>query len=201
MSAASLLPFQSAAEALPRKRFTREEVEHLITTGFFDGQRYELIDGELLDKMGQNPPHANAIRLTQAWLAGVFGADRVQSQLPIEAAVADRERSLPEPDVAVLAEKKSAYHKRHPRGDELLLVVEVSDTTASFDLTRKAALYAAAGVPEYWVLDLTRRLLVVHRRPDGSTYRLLQLFSEADTVSIEGRSDTVRVSEILPDRS
>jgi Uma2 family endonuclease len=201
MSAASLLPFQSAAEALPRKRFTRDEVEHLIATGFFEGQRYELIDGELLDKMGQNPPHANAIRLTQAWLAGVFGADRVQSQLPIEAAVADRERSLPEPDVAVLAEKKSAYQKRHPRGDELLLVVEVSDTTASFDLTRKAALYAAAGVPEYWVLDLTRHVLVVHRRPDGSTYRLLQLFSEADTVSMEGRSDTVRVSDILPDQS
>ena len=201
MAVAPLLPFQATPEALPRKRFTREEVEHLITTGFFEGQRYELIDGELLDKMGQNPPHANAIRLTQAWLAGVFGADGVQSQLPIEAAGADRERSLPEPDIAVLAERKPDYHKRHPRGDEFLLVVEVSDTTASFDLNRKAALYAAAGVPEYWVLDLTRRLLVVHRRPDGSTYRLLQLFSEADTVSMEGRSDTVRVSDILPDRS
>jgi len=201
MSVAPWLPFQTAPEALPRKRFTREEVEHLIDTGFFEGQRWELIDGELLDKMGQKPPHASAIRQTQAWLAGVFGADRVQSQLPIEAAGADRERSLPEPDVAVLAEPKPDYHKRHPRGDELLLVVEVSDTTVSFDLNRKAALYAAAGVPEYWVLELTRRVLVVHRRPDGSTYRLAQLFSEADTVSMEGRGETVRVSEILPNRS
>jgi Uma2 family endonuclease len=151
--------------------------------------------------MGQNPPHAFAIQLVHDWFVSVFGTSLTRIQLPIEASGADRERSLPEPDIAVLTERKPAYQKRHPRGDELLLVVEVSDTTASFDLTRKAALYAAAGVPEYWVLDLTRRMLVVHRRPDGSTYRLLQLFSEADTVSMEGRSDAVRVSEILPDRS
>lgn len=201
MSAASLLPFQAAAEALPRKRFTREEVERYVEAGFFDGQRFELIDGDLLDKMGQKPPHATAIRLTQAWLAGFLGANRVQCQLPIEASGADRERSLPEPDLAVLAEPKPDYHQRHPRGDELLLVVEVSDTTASFDLTRKAVLYASAGVPEYWVLDLTRRVLVVHRRSDGSTYRLAQLFSETDTVSMEGRDDAIRVSEILPDQS
>jgi Uma2 family endonuclease len=201
MSAASLLPFQSAAEALPRKRFTREEVEKYIEAGFFDGQRFELIDGDLLDKMGQKPPHSAAIQLLLATLAKLLDIALIRIQLPIEVSGADRERSLPEPDVAVLAEPKPDYHKRHPRGDELLLVVEVSDTTASFDLTRKAALYAAAGVPEYWVLDLTRRILVVHRRPDGSTYRLLQLFSEADTVSMEGRSDTVRVSDILPDQS
>jgi Uma2 family endonuclease len=201
MSVASLLPFQSAAEALPRKRFTRKEVERYIEAGFFEGQRFELIDGDLLDKMGQKPPHSASIQLLLATLAKLLDIALIRIQLPIEASGADRERSLPEPDVAVLAEPKPDYHKRHPRGDELVLVVEVSDTTAGFDLTRKAVLYASAGVPEYWVLDLTRRMLVVHRRPDGSTYRLLQLFSEADTVSMEGRSDTLRVSEILPDRS
>ena len=201
MSVAPLLPFQTAVEALPRKRFTRDEVERLIATGIFEGQRYELIDGELLDKMGQKPPHAAAIQLLLATLARLLDLALIRIQLPIEASGADRERSLPEPDVAVLAEPKPEYHRRHPRGDELLLVVEVSDTTTGFDLTRKAALYAGAGVPEYWVLDLTRRVLVVHRRPDGSTYRLAQLFSEADTVSMEGRSESVRVSEILPDRS
>jgi Uma2 family endonuclease len=180
MSATTLLPYQAAAEALPRKRFTWEEVERFMAAGVFDGQRYELIDGDLVDKMGQNPPHAHAIRLVQRWLGSFLETSHIQAQLPIEASGGDRERSLPEPDVAVLAEPKPDYSKRHPRGDELLLVVEVSDTTAGFDLTRKAALYANAGVPEYWVLDLTRRMLVVDRRPDGSTYRLIQLFSEAD---------------------
>ena len=125
----------------------------------------------------------------------------IRIQLPIEAAGADRERSLPEPDVAVLTERKSEYQKRHPRGDELVLVVEVSDTTAAFDLSRKAVIYANARVPEYWVLDIPRRQLVVHRQPEGPTYRLRQLFFEADTVSVEGRTETIRVSDLLPDRT
>jgi len=199
MSAALITPFQ-AAEGLPRKRFTRRDVECLADLGLLDGQRYELIDGDLLDKMGQKPPHATGIQLLLATLVRFLDAVLIRIQLPIEAAGADQEYSLPEPDVAVLAEFKPDFHKRHPRGDELRLVVEVSDTTAAFDLSRKAALYAAALVPEYWVLDLVRRILVVHRHPDGSTYRLMQLFSEADTVSLENSSDLIRVSEILPDR-
>lgn len=198
MSTAPLLPVETAPEALPRKRFTRAEVEHLIETGFFEGQRFELIDGDLIDKMGQNPPHATGIRRAQAWLTKLFG-DRVQSQLPIEAAAADREQSLPEPDVAVLAELKPEYdNDRHPRGDELLLVVEVSDSSAAFDLNRKVVLYANAGVPEYWVLDVTRRVLVVYRQPAGPTYRLRQIFFESDAVSMEGRTETIRVSDLLP---
>src|SRR3974390_230542 len=126
MSAALLLPPQVGAEALPRKRFTREEFDRLIESGFFDGQRYELIDGELIDKMGQNPPHAFTIQLAHNWLASVSLTNLIRVQLSIEAALADRGRSVPEPDLAVLAEWKSEYAKRHPRGDELLLAIEVS---------------------------------------------------------------------------
>ena len=100
----------------------------------------------------------------------------------------------------MLAERKLEYQKRHPRGDEILLAVEVSDTTLGFDRSRKAALYAKAGVPEYWVLDLVHRVLVVHRQTDRSTYKLAQIFSENDSVSMEGRTESVRVSEILPGR-
>lgn len=200
MSAAPVLPFQADAEALPRKRFTRQEVDRLAEAGVFEGQRYELIDGDLIDKMGQNPAHASAIQLIFDWLATFLGTARLRAQLPIEAAGEDRERSLPEPDVAVLAERKREYEKRHPRGDEILLVVEVSDSTLGFDRSRKAVMYAKAGVPEYWVLDLVHRVLMVHRQNDGSTYRLAQIFSENDTVSMEGRTETFRVSEILPGR-
>jgi len=199
MSAALLPPFLTP-EALPRKRFTRQEVERLMESGVFDGQRWELIDGDLIDKMGQKPLHASAIRRVLIALAKIFDLSLIQVQLPIEASSEDRERSLPEPDLAVLAEVNPEYVKRHPRGDEVLLAVEVSDSTAAFDLSRKAALYARAAVREYWVLDLTRRLLVVHRQPDDSTYRLTQLFSEGDTVSVEGRAGTLQVRDLLPDR-
>jgi Uma2 family endonuclease len=198
MSAAPLLPYNNVVEALPRKRFTREEVDRLTEAGFFDGCRYELIDGDLIDKMGQNPPHASAVRLVLDWLTRIFPGRRILVQQPIEASPADRKRSLPEPDLAVLAQDQSEFTKRHPRSDELLLAIEVADTSAAFDLSRKAVMYAAAGVPEYWVLDLTRRILVVHRQPSPAGYRLIQLFTENDTVSLENRSETIRVGELMP---
>lgn len=198
MPATPLLPPEVSSEALPRKRFTRAEVECLLDTGFFVGQRYELIDGDLIDKMGQRPPHASTIGLVQHWLLSFLEDDRVRVQLPIETAGADRERSVPEPDLAVLRELKPEYQQRHPRGDELLLAVEVADTSAAFDLSRKAILYARAGVPEYWVVDLVRRMLVVHRQPDGTQYRHIRMHSEDERVSMEGRGESVLVKDILP---
>ena len=198
MSAAPPFAADASSQAYPRKRFTREEVDQLLNSGFFVGQRCELIDGDLVDKAGQMPPHAQAIRLMQHWLLSFLESGRVQVQLPIEAAPEDRERSVPEPDVAVLREFKSEYNHRHPDGGEVLLVVEVADTSAAFDLSRKAVLYARSGVGEYWVLDLTRGVLVVHRQPDGAQYRLTQLYSEDEMVAMEGRAERVRVRELLP---
>ena len=137
-----------------------------------------------LTKWGQNPPPADAICMIQA-CARIFGAVRVRIQLPVEAAGDDRESPL-EPEVAVPAANKGGYQRHHPRGYALLLAVEVSDSTAGFDLTRKAAIYANAGVREYWVLDLPHRLLAVHRNPDGPVYRLVQLFSAPDAATMEG---------------
>jgi Uma2 family endonuclease len=198
MSAVLLWPAQTGAEALPRKRFTREEFDRLIETGFFEGQRYELIDGDLIDKMGQNPPHAFAIQLAHNWLASVSLTNSIRVQLPIEVSAADRGRSVPDPDLSVLAEDKPEFARRFPRGDELLLAIEIADSNAAFVLSRKAVLYAAAGVPEYWVLDLPRRLLVVHREPFEAGYRLIRLFAEDETVTLENRNASVRVGNLLP---
>lgn len=194
MSAAPQLPYQAVPDT-PRKRFTRQEVEHLLDTGFFQGQRFELIDGELFDKMGQKPAHAAAVRGATRLLAKIFGVDLVQVQLPIEAGAADRDRSVPEPDVAVLTELKPEFSKRHPRGDELSLVVEVADSSAAFDLSRKAELYANAGVREYWVVDLKRRIVVTLRDPRGGIYHLAQSYEASELVPLAGES--VAIGEIL----
>jgi Uma2 family endonuclease len=196
--AAIAVPPDQAAQALPRKRFSREEVDEMLQAGLFAGERYELIDGDLIDKMGQNPPHGAAIVKIQKWLATFVDIGRIRIQLSMEAAREDRKWTIPEPDLAVVAEEKADYEQRHPRGDEMLLVIEVSDTTVKFDLTRKAVLYARAGVPEYWVLNLPRRQLVVHRQPDGVEYRSIRIHSEEETVSMEGLDRTVKVGELLP---
>ena len=199
--ATSLFHTQVSSEALPRKRFTRTEVDRLLETGIFEGRRYELIDGDLIDKMGQNPPHAYAIRLVLDWLASFLGTSQIQVQLPMEAGGEDRETSVPEPDLAVIAGHQSDYQRRHPRGDELLLAIEVADSSVAFDLSRKAALYANSGIPEYWVLDLPGRMLVVHSQPDGSQYRRIQMYAEDDLVSFGSHPERVRVAALLPERT
>lgn len=164
--------------------------------GLFTGLRYELIQGDLIDKMSQNPPHANAVRLVNARLAAIYGASRVQCQLPIEVAPTDQQWSLPEPDLAVLAagdvSPESLYQTRHPRGDETALVVEVADTTLRHDLTAKRDLYARAGVPEYWVLDITGRRLIIHRAPADGEYAVTLTLSEQESAG------GLLVSDLLP---
>jgi Uma2 family endonuclease len=151
--------------------------------------------------MGQNPPHANAIRHCVARLRKIFGGDLVECQLPIEAASVDREYSLPEPDVAVLAEAQSDLSSRHPTGRELSLLIEVSDTTLRYDTTTKRDLYARAGVPEYWVLDLNSRRLLVHRdlNSEAGQYTSIQSVGEEEAVAIDSHpGEAISVAALLP---
>jgi Uma2 family endonuclease len=171
----------------------------MLEAGLFAGQRYELIEGDLLEKMGQNPPHAYAISLLLTWLAGIYGVNRVRVQLPMEAGPEDRERSEPEPDLAVLFETKPDYQVRHPSGEELLLLVEVAESSSRFDLSVKGELYARARVPEYWVLDLGRRVLTVHRRPEQGRYQVVLRVSEGENVAPEGRGDlAIPLATLMP---
>jgi len=168
----------------------------MLDAGLFAGQRLELIEGDLIDKMGQNPPHAYLIQILHLFLAKIFGGERVRAQIPIEAGVTDQERSLPEPDFAILVEPRGDYQRRHPRGDELSLVIEVADTTLQFDTTTKRDLYARAGVPEYWVLDINGRRLIAHRNPSRGKFGQIETVPENAAVSAGGTQ--IPVSELLP---
>jgi Uma2 family endonuclease len=177
---------------LRRKKFTCEEVNQMLETGIFDGQRFELIDGELIDKMGQGPRHANAIQLLVEVLAETFGLKRVRSQLPIEAGLRDRRWSQPEPDVVVL-QSAQRFATRHPDGRELTLAIEVADSSVRQDSIRKREMYADAGVPEYWVLDLEAQRLLVFRSLENGSYQEALTLSETDTAPHVG----VAVAELL----
>jgi Uma2 family endonuclease len=198
MSTATLGPPVSG-EFPPRKKFTREEVNQMEAAGLLAGFRLELIDGDLIDKMGQDPPHAFTIRTMLALLARAFPLDVILVQTPVEAATPDQKWSLPEPDLAVLVEAKQEYRTRFPRGDELLVAIEIADSTVRHDTTKKRDLYARAGVPEYWVVDVNDRKLIVHRHLVQSEYRQITTLAESEEVAVPSRPNaTLSVAAMLP---
>jgi Uma2 family endonuclease len=142
----------------------------MLDLGLFEGKRFELIDGELIDKMGQKPRHAFAIRCLAAWLATLFGFKNVLVQSPIQLAGGERDLNLPEPDLAVVQEHRSNHEDQFPGADEVVLVVEVADSSLRTDRTVKRGLYARAGIPEYWILDVASKNLIVHRNPLRGDY-------------------------------
>jgi Uma2 family endonuclease len=156
--------------------------------------RYELINGEIIVKMGQNRPHALAVSLLLAWLFSLFGAHRVQTQATMEVREDDRVTNRPEPDVLVLREPVD----RVPTGGDALLAVEVSDTTQGDDLGFKVGLYARAGVEEYWVLDLSRRVLIAFRESRDGEYVRRDEFTENDTIApLCAPDNPTRVADLI----
>lgn len=180
-----------------RYRWTVEACYRLRDLGFLDG-RFEILDGEVVKKMGQNPPHYFAITRFAQWANSAFGDERVRVQGPIALKQPDSVYSEPEPDLAVTREPTTAYALCHPGPADVSLVVEVSDTTLRTDLLVKARLYARAGIPEYWALDLTGRCLHVHRDPAEGEYRSIQVVGEHASVSPAERPESpLQVGSLL----
>jgi len=183
----------------PRKLWTRSEYEDLSSSGLFDLQRIELIEGELIDKMGKKRPHVNSLTLLLGWLAEVFGSRFVNPEAPIDVAPQDNPSSEPEPDLIVLNRDLSHFTNENPRPQDLRLVVEVSDRTLGFDLTTKAALYARAGIMEYWVLDVAGRRLIVHRNPQIGRYTSVAAYSAEESVApLAAPESYLRISDAFP---
>jgi len=181
-------------------KWTVAEFHHMAGMGWFEGRRPFLLDGVIMEQGPMNPDHANALGLVLFALQSAFGTGwwvRVQVPLAID------EHNDPFPDFAVVRGGPRNFPGIHPT--TAVLVVEVSDTTLQIDLTEKAERYATAGVPEYWVLDLTARELIVLRDPQplpkglGATaYRTRLAFRVGDHVSPLAVPTSVAVAELLP---
>ena len=145
------------------RRFTSDEVWQMVEIGLLGADEpYELLDGELTYVSPQNPPHAGVIRaLNSALSLGYGAAFQVAVQLPI-GGIAD---SIPEPDLAVVT-TEIGFQDTHPRADQTILIVEVSDSSVRRDI-RKGAIYAIAGAPVFWRIEVPRRVVIVHQKPQS----------------------------------
>jgi Uma2 family endonuclease len=166
---------------------------------FSPDERVELLNGEILTMTPQNSPHAATVGLVERVLQRVFGSDHwVRVQLPL---IVDPD-SEPEPDLAVVSGTPRDYVAEHPR--TALLVIEVADTSLDKDRDRKAAIYARAGIPEYWIVNLAERCLEVYRNPvappsQPGTYRSSQKLGPSESIApLTAATATVAVADLLP---
>lgn len=175
--------------------WSRAEYERIVEAGgFAPDSRVELLDGEIVDMSPQKSTHATAVGLVEAALRGSFGDGfHVRSQKPL----ALDDQSEPEPDCAVVPGRLRDYANAHPR--TAVLIVEVADTSLGYDRTDKAAAYARNGVPEYWIVNLRKRVLEVHRAPGTQGYLERRELGAAEQIAPLAAADQmVAVAEMLP---
>lgn len=180
------------AEPSPR-RFTVDEFQRMGEAGIFaPDERLELIDGEVIQMTPMGSRHVWSVIHLNAYFIKLLGEEFfVSPQLPVQLAAHQLN-----PDFAILRPGSST--DAVPQPADCVLVIEVSDSTARFDRSKKRRLYAEADVAEYWVLDLSKDSLVVHRSPRAGDYQQVDEYPRGESFTspaLGGRE--FRVDELL----
>lgn len=159
-------------------RFTANEYLRMAERGVWaEGQRVELIQGEIFDVTPAGSRHSAAV----ARLVALLGPRMERhAHLRVQDCVRMGELSVPEPDLAVVRHRDDFYAAGHPEAADVLLLVEVSDSSRGIDLGDKAMLYAQCGVPEYWVVDLTASEVRVLTAPTSEGYARVRRCARTD---------------------
>ena len=167
------------------RKFTVDEYHQMIELGYFAAnEKFELLEGWIVAKMSRNPPHDVTIdkatdairdRLPQGW--------RVRAQLAITTA-----DSEPEPDLAIVLGPADRYGDHHPHPDEIAFIAESSATSLGLDRADKGRVYAAAGIPIYWILNVEERQVEIYTDPAGAgsaaRYDTLEIIAIDDVVPL-----------------
>lgn len=181
---------------LQRRRFTVKEYYQMAEVGIIKAdERVELIAGEIVKMAPIGIPHAGCVRR----LNGIFnkllsGKAIVDTQNPIDL----NDDSEPEPDLILLRWRDDYYAEKHPQPEDILLLVEVADSTVKYHREVKIPLYAENGIDEVWLIDINQQLVEVYREGVGNSYQHKQQFFRGDSLSLQSFDDvSLTVDEIL----
>ncbi|MEX2316961.1 MAG: Uma2 family endonuclease [Pirellulales bacterium] len=164
-----------------RVRFSRAAYHRMADAGILDrNARFELIEGDIYMMSPIGPAQGALVRrLTQFFTKRLPDTIDCSIQLPIFSA----EHSEPEPDVALIRQRDDDYRNEHPSPKDVLLIIEVAQSSLGQDLGTKLRLYASSAIPEYWVVDVHRQVILVHREPIGNSYRVSKLIPRDGVVA------------------
>jgi Uma2 family endonuclease len=178
-----------------RKLFTVEQYEQMVSTGVLgEDERLELIEGDIVDMSPIGSAHlAHVNRLTHLFVQRVGALAQVSVQNPIRLA-----NSEPQPDIALLRPRADYYAQAIPKPADVLLLIEVADSTAAYDRSIKVPLYASGGIPEVWLIDLQERVIEVYRGAAASRYKESHTLVGPDVATILAIPDfNLSVDEII----
>ncbi len=182
------------ADAGPqRMRCTVREFYRMAEAGVFSpDRRYELLDGDIILMQPIGESHADRHDwLNEALINRLAGQYRLRTQNPVRL----DSYSEPQPDFAILKLRKDGYRTAHPGPGDTLLVIELATSSLAYDIGKKQRAYAKAGIPEYWVVDLTGKQLHVFRKPAAIGYANVQVLDDTDEIessAVKGLRFTVR---------
>jgi len=178
----------------PLMRISCDRYHEMIASGGLrEDDRIELINGYLVTKMSIGSLHSGMVNRLNRLLGRLFGDSAI---VTIQNPVTIHEYSEPEPDVVVAKFREDFYADRHPYPEDILLVIEVADTSLAFDREAKIPLYASCGIPESWLVDLIHHEIHVFRRPDGAAYQETLVFRSGDLLPVPGSTETLAVAEL-----
>lgn len=181
----------------PQKHLTDiDEWHRMGEAGIFPPEsRMELIEGEILHMAPIGFNHAGHVtRLNRYFIRLLDNSITVRSQNPLQLG----DLSEPEPDITLVKADAADYTTRHPNASDVLLIVEVSDSTLRFDRNQKLSLYATHLIPEYWIVNLLDDCLEVYRQPENGDYLEKTSLSKSDSLCLVSLSDIqISVADIL----
>ena len=181
---------------LQRRQFTVQEYHQMAEVGILtEDDRVELIAGEIVEMAPIGIPHAGCVRrLNMIFNDLLRGKVIVDTQNPIDLS----DDSEPEPDLILLRWRDDCYAEKHPQPEDILLLVEVADSTIKYDREIKIPLYAENGISEAWLIDINQQLIEVYRQAEGNSYQNMRQFFRGDSLTIEAFDDiNLTVDEIL----
>lgn len=182
---------------MERRLWTVDEFHHMAKAGILhEEDRLELIEGDIVTMSPIGVRHmACGNKLTDTFSASFTGKAIISVQNPL----AVSKESEPVPDIVLFKYRDDFYADEMPEISDVLLVVEVADTTIAYDRNVKRPLYARAGIPDYWLVNLVDNVIEIHREPEDDTYTKITTAYRSDSVTAVAFPDTpFAVTDLIP---
>lgn len=165
---------------LPVSRFSTEKYLQMVDAGVLGpSDKVELIGGVIVDMSPAGKPHNQFLIL----MVDLFAPLLEEYQVAIQATLPLDDGNVFDPDFMLLSRKAEGYKQQYPRPEDVQLLIEASGTSLKRDQEVKLPVYASAGIQEYWIADLEQEEVVVHREPEGATYRVVETHRTEDILA------------------